>query len=294
MNWSDLPPLSMVRAYEAAARTGGFSAAGRELNVTHAAVAQQVRALEERLGVALMVRDGRGLKLTPEGETLAHKFSEAMVAICAAVREVEERSRDKPVSVTTTPTFASGWLMPRLRAFRQAHPGTELVIHPSIDVVDLDNGEMDLAIRCGEGNWPGMTVHPLVLTETVLVAAPALLQGKCVSEACDLFDLPWIETEGAPYWPEWLAARGITVLDKADITTLPPGMIREAVVEGHGVAIIARAPFQDLIDQGKLMQVMPDRCSPDFGFYIVHPQRPLRPPVAAFVAWLKAQAKEAE
>jgi len=291
MDWSHLPPLSMIRAFEAAARTGGFSAAGRELNVTHAAVAQQVRALEERTGVALMRRDGRGMKLTTEGEALARDLGVALGGVHNAFRDLEDRVRDRPIAVSTTPTFASGWLMPRLRSFRQAHPGTELVINPSIDVIDLETSTMDLAIRYGEGHWPELVVEPLLQSESVLVAAPCLMRSCCIREPADLLDFPWLEAEGSPHWPEWLATKGISTIDKPDITSLPPGMIREAVVEGHGVAIVARAPFEDLIAQGRLVELMPDRCTPDLGFYIVHPDRPLRPGVRAFIGWLKEQAK---
>jgi LysR family glycine cleavage system transcriptional activator len=175
MDWSEIPPLSMLRAFEAAARGGGFSAAGRELNVTHAAVAQQVRGLERRLGVALMRREGRGLSLTPEGRRLAEGLGAGFETMRGALEALAAEAADRPVRATLTPSFASNWLMPRLGGFRARHPEVELLLNPSSEVVDLRRGDYDVGVRFGKGVWPGLETEKLASTSIALVATPALL-----------------------------------------------------------------------------------------------------------------------
>jgi LysR family glycine cleavage system transcriptional activator len=117
LDWRQMPALAALRAFEATARTGGFSAAARQLNVTHAAVAQQVRALETRLAVALVWRDGRGLRLTPEGQRLAVALNAGFATIRDGVRALTDGATQKPLTVTLPPAFAAEWLMPRLARF---------------------------------------------------------------------------------------------------------------------------------------------------------------------------------
>ena len=139
-DWLHLPPLSALRAFEAAARLGGFSAAARALNVTHAAVAQQVRALEEHLGAPLIHREGRGMVLTPEGAQLGARLTEGFLTIQGAVAAVRQRQEGAPVTVTMTPTFAVKWMMPRLWKFWELHPDIAVSLRPDIRLLDLGRG----------------------------------------------------------------------------------------------------------------------------------------------------------
>ncbi|MCX7286669.1 MAG: LysR family transcriptional regulator, partial [Rhodobacterales bacterium] len=155
-DWRTLPSLTALRAFAATAETRSFSQAARALNVTHAAVAQQVRALEEHLGRPLVQRDGRGVGLTADGEHLAQALGEGFGAFQRGIEALLSGEADRPVRVTLTAAFAAQWLMPRLRDFWEQHPDIGLSMHPDARVVDLHRDRMDLAIRYGNGDWPGV------------------------------------------------------------------------------------------------------------------------------------------
>ncbi|MXN63852.1 LysR family transcriptional regulator [Stappia sp. GBMRC 2046] len=197
MGWEGLPSLSVLRAFEAAARHGSFSAAGRELNVTHAAVAQQVRRLEEHLGMSLIYREGRGICLTPEGAELSASLSESLENIRSSVMSVLGRDRDRALHVSVTPAFASGWLVSRLGEFRDENPDIELKLHASPKVADLKRDGFDLTIRFGKGVWPGVESELLFKSKYVMVAAPGLVEGRKISRPADLLDYPWLQDLGA-------------------------------------------------------------------------------------------------
>ena len=137
MDWRSLPSLSALRAFAAVAETESLTRAGEALNVSHAAVSQQVRALEAHLGTPLMVREGRGIALTPAGRELARTLEDAFAAIGRAVAALTEAETARPLQVSTTPVFASSWLMPRIADFRHRHPEVELMLNPTAEVVAL-------------------------------------------------------------------------------------------------------------------------------------------------------------
>jgi LysR family glycine cleavage system transcriptional activator len=290
MDWSRMPPLSMLRAFEAAARTGGFTAAGRELNVTHAAVAQQVRGLEARLGVTLMRREGRGLALTVEGRRLAEGLGEGLGIMRRAVAEVAGQD-DGPVRVTLTPSFSAHWLMPRVARFREAHPEVELLFSPSAEVVDLARGEFDLGIRFGAGGWPGLEDRLLVSSALVVVAAPSLLARHRVAEPADLARLPWVQETGTDEWRSWLGAHGVEVGDKRDVLHLPGFHALAALREGQGVGLTARVFVEEDVAAGRLVALFEDEPGrARTGYHLVRRRGAMRPSVAAFVRWLVREA----
>lgn len=292
MNWSEMPPLSMLRAFEAAARCGGFSAAGRELNVTHAAIAQQVRGLEERLGITLMRREGRGLDLTPEGLRLATRLGGGMETLRSALAELIDETSDRPVRVTLTPCFLASWLMPRLSGFRERFPDIELMLNPSPELVDLKSSEHDLAIRFGTGPWPGLPSEPLVTSPVVVVIAPKLRARRELEGPCDLLHLPWVQETGTDEWRVWLKAHGVVVKEKKDILHLPGALALDAIRRGDGVGMTARIFVEDDLDQGRLVALFdePNEAVPTAYHLVSRPGR-LRPQVAQVAAWLREEAR---
>ncbi len=297
MEWSRLPPLSMLRAFEAAARLGGYSAAGRELNVTHAAVAQQVRALEERLGVALMRRDGRAVRPSPEGRALAEGLGAGLETMRAALAELARDAAARPVRVTLTPSFAAAWLAPRIGGFALAHPEVELVLNPTSAVVDLARSEDDVAIRFGSGSWPGLEATPLVRSAVVVVAAPSLLAGREIAAPEQLLEMPWIQEAGSHEWRVWLSARGVTIPpEKRDILHAPGFIALQALRAGHGVGMTARVWVAEDIAAGRLTPLF-DADGDDAaetGYHVVRRPGAMRPGVAAFAAWLEREARAPE
>ena len=171
-----LPPLAAVRAFEAAARTENFTAAAAELGLTQAAVSYQVKALEERLGAALFVRERGRARLTPLGQRLLPTLSQAFDAIEAAfaTHQAEDESL---LTVTTTHTFANTWLAWRLGGFQMEHPDLAVRMTTSNEMVDLRSGEADVAIRAGRGDWPGLELHKLMESDFTPMASP-----DCIAE----------------------------------------------------------------------------------------------------------------
>lgn len=161
-----MPSLSALRAFAALSEAGSFTRAGEALNVSHAAISQQVRALEGHLGVSLILRDRRGT-LTPDGERLAQALHGAFAAIGRAVEEVTGGDATRPLQVSTTSAFAISWLMPRLSEFRLQHPEVELMVNPTATLVEVGPGGIDVAIRFGRGPWRGLESTLLVRTSMV-------------------------------------------------------------------------------------------------------------------------------
>ena len=156
-----LPPLAAIRAFEAAARNESFTAAAAELGLTQAAVSYQVKALEERLGAPLFVRERGRARLTPLGHRLLPTLSQAFDSIEAAFATQREED-ESLLTITTTHTFANTWLAWRLGAFQMAHPDLAVRMATSNDIVDVKAGDADMAIRAGPGNWPGPRVPQII------------------------------------------------------------------------------------------------------------------------------------
>ncbi len=175
--WRTMPPLSALRAFAAFAETGSVTAAGARLNVSHAAVSQQLRQLEGYLGLALLDRQGRGMALTAEGQRLAEAVAAGFGGIARVIEQLTGDEADRPLRITTTANFAAGWLMPRLADFRGRHPEISLTIDPSPVVQPIGPGGIDLALRYGKGVWPGLEARLVVSTPVIVVAAPGLVGG---------------------------------------------------------------------------------------------------------------------
>ncbi|MGL6211692.1 MAG: LysR family transcriptional regulator [Paracoccaceae bacterium] len=287
IDWTRLPPLSALRAFEAVASAGSFSAAGRSLNVTHAAVAQQVRALEAHLGVALVVRDGRAMTLTAEGVQLAGSLTEGFGLIATGVEALRSDGGERPVRLTLTAVFAAQWLMPRLRDFWQRYPQIGLSLHPDARVVDLLRERMDVGIRYGNGNWPGVEARFLASARLVVAGAPSLVGKGLTREAMAVAD--WII---APNWPEqdnYLRSLG---LDPATLSRIDfPGeeLAIAAARQGLGLVVESVALMESSVADGSLVLVHDSRDHLP-AYFIVTPAGPQRRAVRQFLAWLSDAA----
>lgn len=287
MDWRRLPSLSSLRAFEAAARLGSFSAAGRELNVTHAAIAQQVRALEAGLDLSLAFREGRGLALTDEGRALATGLRDGFGTIAAAVADLTDARADRPIRVSVTPSFANKWLMPRLGAFWKAHPDIPLSLHPERKIVDLRRDGRDIAIRCGRGDWPGVDVEMLMPAGYSVVATPSLMQGRTSLTLEEMAQMPWLAEDD---WPEqfaWLRCAGLDP-ETLSITRMETEeLARAAARSGYGLHIELAALCREELADGQLIEAFTSN-EPGFGYYIVTRPDAHKPALRSFVRWLKS------
>ena len=290
MDWHDLPPLAALRAFAALAETGSVTAAGAALNVSHAAVSQQVRALETRLGITLVTRDGRRAGLTADGARLAATLTPAFAAIGRAVEELTGADATRPLQITTTPALAASWLLPRLAAFRLARPEIELMLHPTAQLNDLAPGGVDLAIRFGDGDWPGLECEPLISTSYVIVAARSLVSDRRIASPSDILDLPWLQELGTTEITDWLRSRGVLARKSGDIAHMPGHLVTEALRRGEGVTATTRILIEPDLAEGRLV-VLFEEDRPNTGYWLVTRPGPMRPPLKAFAAWLRREAR---
>ncbi len=282
MNWNDLPPVAALRAFAAFAETGGVQEAGSALNVSHAAISQQLRALETHLGVALLDRSGRAMRLTPDGEALAKATTTGFGAIAQVVQDITGAETARPLSLTTTNSFAANWLMPRLPEYRAAHPGDDISIDARAEKQDPETGGIDLAIRYGAGVWPGFEAEFLVPSSIVIVATPevhAKAQG-------DLSSVPWLQELGTHEASHWLGLQGLE--PKAGTLSIPGNLALDAARAGQGIAITSRIAVAADLAAGRLMLVSEEGV--DQGYYLVTRPGVQRPPLKRFVRWLRRAA----
>lgn len=288
MNWIDMPSLAALRGFEAAVRAGSFSAAARELNVTHAAVAQHVRSLEAHLGLSLLVRDGRQMVPTDAGARLALDLQDGFTQIINGVARLNADSETKPLSVTCTPNFAENWLMPRLIAFWAAHPDIQLSITPSNKVVDLRRDGFDVAIRYGNGTWPGTDSDFLVRGDYVAVVHRKLLgdrRPECLSE---LIDMPWFFCQNLPVYRAWAVQSGLDTRNIKEHELATMSMVSAAVKAGAGASVMIKAMVEDEIADGTLI-VIEQAVQSGLGYHVLTAKGVLTPRVKTFRKWLVSQ-----
>ena len=287
MDWRTFPSLTSLRAFEAAARNASFSVAARELNVTHAAVAQQVRALEADLGQELLYRAGRGLALTAQGARLAAALVEGFRTIELALADLRASDPGAPLKVTMTPAFAAQWLMPRLGAFWAAHPDLPLSLHPDKRVIDLRREAMDLAIRFGNGIWPGLEAEFLTAAQYIIVAAPSLLEGRNHLTKAEMSAMPWVIESDWPEALQWLRSFGLRP-DKMNISYIPTEELAlSAARQGYGLHVEAEALVENDIENGTLV-ALGEINDDALAYYLVTRPGPKRLEVKTFMKWLKA------
>ena len=204
-----------------------------------------------------------------------------------------EDERARPLRITLTPMFASTWLLPRLGAFREAHPEIELMLDPTAENVDLKAAGHDLAIRYGDGRWPGLESRPLLPSRFVVVVAKTLLDSLSAEGEPDIRELPWLQEQGTDELRSWLARRGVDVGQKTNIIHLPGYMTLAALRDGQGVAATTRVFVEEDIRAGRLVVLYEDVRTDATAYHLAWPEGGLRPSARAFVRWAVAQAREA-
>jgi len=297
-----LPPLNALRAFEAAARHLNFSRAADELSVTPGAVSQQIQNLEDYVGVALFKRTPKGLLLTDPAQIALPALREAFDRLAEAASMLTAAVDGRRLTVSVAPSFAAKWLVPRLGQFETLHPQVDVWISAGMELVDFNNGEIDIAIRYGAGRYPGLEVVRLMQETVIPVVSPALLETQPLNDPADLsghillHDGSPDADESCPDWTMWLAARGVRGVDGTRGPRFnQSSLVIEAAVGGRGVALAKRALAQADLDAGRLVSPFQITTAVDFAYYLVHPKPKGRlPQVKAFMAWLTAEAEAHE
>ena len=290
-----LPPLKSLRAFEAAARHLSLSKAAEELFVTPGAISQQVKLLEQFLSVQLFERRHRQIVLTDAGKMLHPGISAAFDQILVSLSTVEKFDQSRPLTVSSAPSFASKWLVPRLHRFNRKHQDIDVRFDTSTDLVDLIHGDIEVGIRFGSGKYPDLVADFLMCQEVYPVCSPDMIDpAHPLKTPADLvhypllhYDYPQNDTSW-PDWQMWLAAAGVNnVPFNRGPRFVQVDMLMAATTNGHGVALAGSVSAEDDIRSGRLIKVFNLTFPLSFSYYIVcHESRLADPRVKAFRQWL--------
>lgn len=292
------PPLIAARSFEAAARHKSFLKAADELNVTPTAISHQVKKLEDYMGHALFVRLNRAVELTAAGAALAAALEDIFARLDDALDPARHQARSTIV-ISAMPSLAAKWLAPRLGDFEARYPQWRVVMDVEDRLVDFKTGQVDMALRYGQGRYPGLHARCWMDATVVPVCSPALLARVPISSSADLRRHTLIHNENAqrrvrpPDWPDWLRAAGEERVDASRGPVFSTTyMALEAATAGHGITL-APAPLveRDLAD-GRLVKPLGLELDNPWSFWIVCPRQNLEDEkIKALIGWLMEQAK---
>lgn len=290
-----LPPLNALKAFEAAARHLSFTKAAEELFVTQAAISHQIKTLEDFLGLPLFRRLNRSLILTYEGQLLLPAMSEALDLIMVTTDRLHRHQHSGMLNVATMDSLAANWLVPRMGRFRRENPDIDVRVSTSDQLIDYARDGIDLGIRYGRGDWPGMHVTHMMTEEVFPVCSPKLLEeGPPLKKPDDLKHYTLLHDDMREDWRMWLMAVGATEVDP----TRGPGfkhsnIVYQAAIVGDGVALGRSVQVADELERGRLVKVLDFALPANYAYWIVSPLSSAdSPKVKLFREWLLAEAGE--
>lgn len=288
-------PLQALRTFVEVGQRGSIKAAAQALHVTPGAVSQQIRLLEDRLGVVLLERERLGMRLTAAGASFHPKVQNAFLQIDQAVHALEAAKGGKSLTISTMAAFAASWLVPRLGRFKQLHPDIEVRVEATSELVDLRRDRVDVALRHGLGDYPGLDVRPLMAPVLMPVASPTFMQNQqaVIREARDCLNYPLLHDSDRADWSLWLKAHGVDDDARAERGNAfeDDFLLIRAAEAGQGLALVPEAYAQDEIAAGRLVQVLDKPWPARFAYYTVtRPDAADRPEVRAFLDWIGVEA----
>lgn len=279
-------PLNGLRAFEASARHLSFTRAAIELCVTQAAVSQQVKGLEKRLGVALFQRLPRGLKITAEGEALLPTVTSSFDQMATTLDRIEAGQVRELLFLGVVGTFAVGWLLPRLQAFQKRHPFIDVRVSTNNNRVDMAAEGLDFAIRFGQGSWHGTDAFRLFDAPLSPLCTPKL--AETLKAPADLMEATLLRSYRADEWSSWFAAAGVTPAAQVNagiVFDTSLGMM-EAALQGLGVALAPPSMFSRHLASGAVVQPFPVTVSLGSYWLTRLQSKPPTPAMQVFSDWL--------
>ncbi|MBL4837192.1 MAG: transcriptional regulator GcvA [Kordiimonadaceae bacterium] len=293
-----LLPLNALRAFDAAARHMSFKLAADDLSVTPAAISQQIRSLEDFLGVELFRRTNRSLVLTETAQLSLAPLKQAFEHMEESVDILTDAKSSNVLKLSVSPSFASKWLVPRIAGFYARRPNAVVKIEATLNVTDFKIEDTDIAIRYGNGNYANHYSEELLRETIIPVCSPTLMkEGKTCKTACEVLqhilihDDSFIEDDSAPNWSMWLKAAGVQQPDGvAALHFNNNALAIEAAVAGRGVALARSVIAADDIKAGRLVTPFGQAVPVDFAHYIVCPEEKLKnEQVQDFIDWLREE-----
>jgi len=291
-----IPSTQALAVFESAARHQSFTKAASEMAVTQSAVCRQVAALEEFLGLKLFRRTKRGVRLTEAGVSYSHQVGQRLDEIERdALHLMSRDGHGDTLELGVMPTFATKWLLPRLRSFLEAHPGVTVNLRPRTRPFLFEETNLDATLYAGQASWPGTEGVFLMRESMVAVASPALIgQGRKLT-AAQLLDYPLLQQSTRPYvWRQWFASFGMQVQNDLVGTQLELfSMLTQAAIVGMGVALIPPFLIEDELRQGLLTVAVEHDYLSTHSYYLIYPERKSeRPLLRLFQDWLEQQARD--
>jgi LysR family glycine cleavage system transcriptional activator len=287
------PPTSLLRAFEAAARSQSFTVAARELHLTQSAISRQIGALEEMLGAELFHREKKKVRLTLAGASYARNIREALARISSATLGFRANPAGGSLHLGVLPLFAARWLVPRLPAFAAAHPDILVNLTTRLNPFDFAADTVDAAIHYGRGEWPEAELAPL-MTETLLpVCAPALKASLGLALPADLLTAPLLHLTSRPDgWERWFGSMTVEAGEVRGMLLDQFTLAIEAARAGLGVALLPLFLIEPELQRGELVAAVDAPPTPAEHYYLVWPQTHGRhPPLDAFRTWLLEEAQ---
>lgn len=287
-------PLLALRAFAEIGRHGSIKRAAAAMGVTSGAVSQQIRQLEERVGVALFTRTRYGVQLTEAGAKVHPALLRAFDQIESGLEALEAINARQTLTISTVPSFAASWLAPRLGRFTSRHSDIEIRVETTSGVVDLRRDHVDVAIRHGLGNYPGLVAQHLMAPVLLPVASPGVLAaGPPIREPADCLAYPLLHGSERADWPLWFKALGVPNDPRAERGSSfdDDFLLVRAAEAGQGLALVRDIHAMDDIASGRLALALSQPWPTEFAYYVVTlPDAVDRPPLARFIDWLKCEA----
>jgi LysR family glycine cleavage system transcriptional activator len=290
-----LLPLRALQALEAAARHLSFARAARELHVTPAAISQQIKLLEDHIGQTLFDRSP-ALRLKEGAQAVVRPLREALDLLEQVSRQLTVSHTERPLVVSLTPSFASRWLIPRLERFSSRHPDIELHLLATTRMVDFETEQVDLAVRYGNGRYPGLHADRLRAESVAVVAHPRLAAG--LKHPSDLLGATLLHNSGLnwdptfPDWPTWIRDAGVVPAAPLRIRMFDEAnLLIEAALAGLGVALLSHTLVNDELVSGRMVALFPEQPLANAYHFVCPPGHLARPRVVAFRQWLLEEAR---
>lgn len=289
-----IPTTAALVSFESAARHESFTKAAEELSLTQSAICRQIAGLEEFLGVELFRRSRRGVKLTEAGLGYSRRVAAQLDAVERDALAVMGQQGGGSIELAVVPTFATQWLLPRLRTFKGLHPEITVNLTNRTRPFLFADTDFDCALYFGDGAWSGTVSHFLMHEDPLPVCSPELLGGRSGLSAAEIAELPLMQQTTRPYaWRQWFGSLGMSVAHDMNGTRYELfSMLAQAAMLGMGVALIPPMLIQRELAEGRLIVAMQHAYLSENAYYLMIPERKVESAsVRAFRDWLLGEAR---
>lgn len=289
-------PLSSLHTFIKVCQYGSIKASAQALNVTSGAISQQIRQLEERLGVVLFIREHGGMRQTAISKEIYPSLNQAFEQIRGTLDTLNKTKAQKRITISTVPSFAAAWLVPRLKKFNELYPDIEVRVEATPTLVDFRRDQVDIALRHGLGNYPGLKTIRLMAPILLPVVSPELLaQYGPVNTPADCLKYPLLQDSDRADWKLWLKAHGIENDSRIErgASFAYDFLLVRAVESGQGMALLQDIYVQEALDSGRLILALDKPWPSRFAYYAVMPTDVVsQPEVKAFINWIIEESSE--